>query len=74
MPPSLSPLAQPLLALLRMIRTRQRPDGTCDTLAVLKDAYRLRATLTPELRCDWDSLLSEILAEACRDPEAEPTA
>ena len=74
MPAPLSPLAPPLLALLRRIRELERPDGSGDTFALLKYAYRLRAELPPELWRDWDALLSEILAEAARDPEARGRA
>ena len=40
-------------------------------LSLLKQAYRLRAALAPDLQPDWDALISDILAEACRDPEDE---
>jgi len=66
----LSPLAPPLLALLRRLEQMLRA-GNHDTFALLKYAYRLRVSLSPELWRDWDALLSEILAEAARDPEAE---
>ena len=72
MAPSLSPLAPVLLALLKLAQTEVRPDGHCDTLAVLKHAYRLRRTLPPDLWAEGNALVSEILAEAARDPEAEP--
>jgi hypothetical protein len=71
MSPSLSPLAPPLLVFLSQARALKRPDGTCDTLSLLKQAYRLRAALAPDLQPDWDALISDILAEACRDPEDE---
>jgi hypothetical protein len=70
MPAPLSPLAPPLLALLRRVEQMLRA-GNHDTLALLKYAYQLRAPLPRELWCDWDALLSDILAEAARDPEAE---
>jgi hypothetical protein len=60
-----------LLALLRRLEQMRRA-GNPDTLALLKYAYQLRATLMPEFQPDWDALLSDILAEAARDPEAEP--
>jgi len=68
----LSPLAPPLLALLRRLEQMLRA-GNHDTFALLRYAYRLRAEL-PELWRDWDALLSEILAEAARDPEARGRA
>jgi hypothetical protein len=74
MPAPLSPLAPLLLALLKLAQTEVRPDGRCDTLAVLKHAYRLRAQVPRGLQGEWDGLVSEVLAEACRDPEPEPTA
>jgi hypothetical protein len=60
-----------LLALLRRLEQMLRA-GNHDTFALLKYAYQLRAPLPPELQPDWDALLSDILAEAARDPEVEP--